>query len=453
VNQIGDPGDGFCDASCTLRDAVTTANNRHPSKDTIGFDPGVFSTPQTIFLTQGQLNITDSVKIKGPGARLLSISGNKASRVFYVGDVVTTTLDSMTIRDGYAGNGGGIYNTGILIVMGSTVSGNNVPPYYDDCGNYYGGTGGGIFNDGGAATIDNSIISGNFSSGDGGGITTNGTLTVNASTISGNIATADGGGIRAGGRTTVAKSTISNNTASDLGTGISGSVEILTGSTISGNHCPSSYICSGDGISGHIGTLNNTIVAGNGGGYYGHRGDISGTIETASHNLISESTSSGGIQNGINGNLVGVNPLLGPLQNNGGSTMTHALLAGSPAINAGDNVFAIGPTDQRGAGFSRILAGTVDIGAFESASPPTVFVSGRVTTIDGSGVRGALVSLTDADGGRRTVLTSPLGYYLFDSVMPGQLFTLTVQSRRYRFSTNQVQTNQALNNLDLVAIE
>jgi hypothetical protein len=99
-------------------------------------------------------------------------------------------------------------------------------------------------------------------------------------------------------------------------------------------------------------------------------------IETASHNLIGDPNSSGGIQNGVNGNIVGANPLLGTLQNNGGPTWTHALLPGSPAINSGDNCVLIAngcgynhaalPADQRG----MPRRGNVDMGSFEFYSGP-----------------------------------------------------------------------------------
>ena len=75
------------------------------------------------------------------------------------------------------------------------------------------------------------------------------------------------------------------------------------------------------------------------------------------------------------GNISGtINPMLGPLQNNGGPTDTHALLAGSPAINAGPNPVPDFPTnefDQRGDGFARVVGGVVDIGAFEVQPPAT----------------------------------------------------------------------------------
>ena len=93
--------------------------------------------------------------------------------------------------------------------------------------------------------------------------------------------------------------------------------------------------------------------------------DIQGAVATSSHNLVGVDSGLDGISNGVGGNIVGtvnapIDPLLGPLQDNGGPTWTMALLPGSPAINAGDSTNAPA-TDQRG--FARV--GTPDIGAFE----------------------------------------------------------------------------------------
>ena len=91
---------------------------------------------------------------------------------------------------------------------------------------------------------------------------------------------------------------------------------------------------------------------------------VSGSVTSLGHNLIGNSSGASGF---VASDLLNVNPQLGPLQNNGGPTQTMALLAGSPAINAGDNTNARA-YDQRGAGFPRIVGGTIDIGAFESSS-------------------------------------------------------------------------------------
>jgi hypothetical protein len=78
------------------------------------------------------------------------------------------------------------------------------------------------------------------------------------------------------------------------------------------------------------------------------------------------------------GDQINTDPMLGPLQDNGGSTFTHELLPGSPAINAGDPGFTPPPDyDQRGPGYSRIANGRVDIGSFE-VQPVTPSYAGEV---------------------------------------------------------------------------
>jgi hypothetical protein len=169
--------------------------------------------------------------------------------------------------------------------------------------------------------------------------------------------------------------TLSGNSA-DFGGGIynggAGTVE-LRNSTLSGNSAT-----TGGGIenAGGTSTLTNTIVTASPSG-----GNCAGAITNGGHNLDSATTCGWGSNDG---SLSNTDPLLGPLADNGGITETRALLAGSPAINAGDNSLippdvtdldADGntseplPFDQRGLGFPRIIASTVDIGAFEADSP------------------------------------------------------------------------------------
>jgi hypothetical protein len=131
-------------------------------------------------------------------------------------------------------------------------------------------------------------------------------------------------------------------------------------------------------------TLNNSTIAGNsaayqGGGIYVNSPmaprntiiaantaptagpDVYGNLGSQGHNLIGNPQDMTGW---VSTDLLHVNPMLGPLQNNGGPTQTRALLPGSPAIDAGDNTGA--PMwDQRGPGFPRIERGIIDIGAFE----------------------------------------------------------------------------------------
>jgi hypothetical protein len=99
----------------------------------------------------------------------------------------------------------------------------------------------------------------------------------------------------------------------------------------------------------------NSIIA----GYT--RGDLSGVLTSQGHNLIGDSSGGSGYDKS---DCLDVDPRLDRLKNNGGTTVTHALLPGSPAINAGDNTGAR-QWDQRGPGFQRIVNGTIDIGAFE----------------------------------------------------------------------------------------
>jgi hypothetical protein len=115
--------------------------------------------------------------------------------------------------------------------------------------------------------------------------------------------------------------------------------------------------------------LHNTLIAGNFRGATA-RDDVYGSLDPGGdYNLIGDGTGMSGLSNGVNGNLVGsadspIEPLLGPLADNGGPTLTHALLPGSPAIDAGNNAYATA-WDQRGPGYPRIVNGTIDIGAFE----------------------------------------------------------------------------------------
>jgi CSLREA domain-containing protein len=366
VTKIADTNDGTCDGDCSLREAIATAC----TNATITFDTaGVFSTPQTITLSLGQLSLGRNVTIDGPDPanQHVTISGGNASRVFNLNSGKTATIRDLTITGGLGINGGGIYNDhGTLTLLNLTIGGNtaNTASF-----------GGGVYNDGSTSgsatlTITNSTISGNLAnSGDGGGVYNAGaggsaTLTINNSTISGNNATGNGGGV-----------------FSD-GTG-GAAVVTTTNATITNNHSDSDDSSAGDGgglnLSAGTYKLRNTIVAGNFKGTSSPvASDIFGSVDTtnnSSNNLIGTG-GAGGLTNGTNFNQVGVaSPGLGPLASNGGPTLTHALLFGSPAIEAGDNTFSDAvslTTDQRGAGFIRKADSadsnttqTVDIGAFE----------------------------------------------------------------------------------------
>lgn len=431
--------DGVCDSDaaagnqCTLRAAIQEANSA-ATDDSITFDPAL--NGGTITLDTALDAISGNLTITGPGATLLTVRRNPAAatnfRIFTINSGTTVTISGLTISGGNMGPGaatlgGGISNSGTLTLTNNVVSGNTA-----------GGAGGGVTNAGTlslngttisgntansgagiysnvlnsgtvAVTINNSTISGNNGNGLGAGIfngagsgTAQATLAINNSTISGNInAGSSGGGIynaavfgNAAATVTINNSTISGNSAGSGG-GVyhvssgSGSTATatLTNCTITANNSGSASD-SGGGIFTTIFnsistlTLRNTLVAGNLRSSGTIASDVSAAVDPASlNNLIGDGTGMTGISQGSGGNQVGtagapINPRLAALANNGGPTRTHALLAGSPALDAGNNTSATNAglfTDQRGGIFSRIVDGpdadqtdTVDIGAFEA---------------------------------------------------------------------------------------
>ncbi len=215
----------------SLRAAIAAA----PSGDTIVFAPSLIG--QTITLTSGELLITHSLTIAGPGAGNLTISGNFASRVFEVGgnSGANVTLSGLTIRNGVAHDGlggGAIENWGVLTVSNCTLTGNSASQ----------GEGGAIANGGRTMTVSGCTLSGN-SAAKGGAIVTHNAVTVINCTISGNTA-AQGGGISDdSGTLTVDHCIVSGNTATSAGGGIYytsgyGTVTIKNSSSITANTAP-----------------------------------------------------------------------------------------------------------------------------------------------------------------------------------------------------------------------
>ncbi len=393
VNSVGN-GDTGTGNSGTLPYVISQADaDVNPAGSRIEFDPTVFSSPQTIALANTlELSGTAGPElIDGLGPAIVTTSGDFAVQVFQVDSGVTATISGLTISGGSTSDsGGGISNDGTLTVTDSTIAGNSALQ------------GGGIFNNAGALTVTDSTIAGNSASDRAGGIRNDGTLAVTDSAITGNSASNDGGGIWNDGTSTVTNCTIAGNSATDGG-GIwnsNGTLRVAN-CTIAGNLTTGNGGTSGGGglrWDGGTATLNNTIVALN------TRNTGSGVTPddiyawtgmalspSSAYNLIGTG-GSGGLIDGTDGNQVGVaNPGLGTLASNGGPTQTIALLANSPAINTGSNDLAIDPTtqqplltDQRGAGFPRIVFGTVDIGAFEfqgesfvvTAQPPSGVIAG-----------------------------------------------------------------------------
>jgi hypothetical protein len=311
VTNTNDAGAG------SLRQALVDANDG----DTID----ATGISGVITLTSGQLLVDKSVMIKGPGADMLAIDGNMGSRVFQIGlgqTGETVTISGLTIRNAQGNFGGGIFTTNAVTatIINCTVSGSSA------------GFGGGIFNDA-AMTIANTTISGNIAS-EGGGAYNNGALTITNSTFSGNSAQSVGGAVfNDKGTIQTTYSTVNNNSA------FSGGGILNLGTVEIGNTILKTGV-SGDNI------LNE-----------------SGTVTSLGYNLSNDD--GGGFLNGP-GDQINTDPVLGPLQDNGGPTFTHALLPGSPAVDAGNPSFTPPPRhDQRGRGFARVVHGRIDVGSFE----------------------------------------------------------------------------------------
>jgi len=420
VNTTADADDGLCRPlgtgnGCTLREAIN-AVNAGPGAESIVFAPALTSGgPATINLLSPLPNIADDVTLTGPGASQLTVRRNSGGflRVFNVTATGIVSFSGLTIADGVADlSGGGIQNfsTGTVNVTACTLSGNSVPN----------GFGGGIFNKStGTVNVTGSTLSGNSAPNASGGAISNsstGTVSVINSTITANQAGTAGGGIDTdSGTVNVVNSTLSGNSA-NLGSGggiVSGTGTVnLTNCTLTGNSAG-----NGGGFAKNInGTVNarNNIISGN--SAFSNGPDIIGNFTSWGNNLIGKSDGGSGFTNGVNNDKVGtvalpIDARLDSLRNNGGPTQTHALLPGSPAIDAADNcvfsnscsptlAFAL-TTDQRGPGFNRAADGNgdggsvVDVGAYEVQS----FL---VTNTNDAGAGSLRQAITDANANSGT---------------------------------------------------
>jgi CSLREA domain-containing protein len=381
VNSIADPGNGVCDAAeCTLREAIAAANAT-AGDDTITFASDVSGT---INLTGALPVLSTNITLTGPGANLLTVkraTGGDYS-VFAINGGVAVTISGLTITNGKASGGGGIFvgPTGTLrnrlVLERSVVTGNTA------------GNGGGVFNQGISSVID-STISDNFSSSPGGGLWNGETLYVKRSAIIRNTTNSylGGGGIlnRESAGVSIENCDVSANNAVGSGGGVNNQgLMFAVNSTIVDNTISTSG--TGGGITGGGGlTMGNSIVFRNrNSSYDSPSADISGTFTSRGHNLVGSRAGSGGY---IASDLPdGTDPQLGTLQNNGGFSPTHALLPGSPAIDTGSNALAKDSNDvpliveQRGT--TRFFdahgdgEATTDIGAYEyDATFPNVHLS------------------------------------------------------------------------------
>jgi hypothetical protein len=342
----------------SLRQALADVNDG----DTINF-----AVSGTIGLTSGELLVNNNITISGPGAASLAVNGNAKSRVFHIASGKTVSIFALTIINGRT------------------------------FGSYPDNEGGGVLNQYATVTLNNCTISANVAENQGGGICNDGTggaaiMAITNCTVSNNSAYY-GAGICNDGRMKgatllqISSTTLSNNTAGYDAGGILNIADTkgtatLTNCTISGNSAP----VHGGGIYNHAAlSVSNTTLSANsaslGGGVYneltvsienavlnaGTPGtnifNNGGTVTSRGYNISSDDGA--GYLNGP-GDQINTDPLLGPLQDNGGPTLTHALLPGSPAIDTGDPNFTPPPLyDQRGPGYDRVRNGRIDIGSYE----------------------------------------------------------------------------------------
>jgi CSLREA domain-containing protein len=370
------PGDDLCLSTpsgvCTLRAAIMEANAVGDA-DTIILPPGeyvltVVGSDEDAALT-GDLDITSDLSIVGDDAEKTIINAiglDGTDRVFHIVNPATVSISGVTIRGGdIEGSGGGILNASGELAVSDSIISNNVAR----------GLGGGIAN-GGALTItrstiaDNAAISGEVigstrgvrliaytrtqAFAQGGGIYNVGKLEITESTLSLNLAF-NGGGLAndRGGSAALTNVTISTNTADNVGGGIYAVGDVqLVNATIYANLAGEAgggiytFFTAGPGV-----TLTNSIVA------FNKIDDCSGEIQSNGFNIDSD----GRCNLKQSGDLPEFDPGLGPLRDNGGPTQTHALLADSPAINAG-GAASCPNADQRG---QKRNDGQCDIGAYE----------------------------------------------------------------------------------------
>lgn len=443
VTNLNDSGAG------SLRQAISSAQNG----DVINFQAGLSGTinlnsPTLCF----DCNAVRNVTINGPGANVITISGVKANGTFDIFSITRSgsniTINGLTIkRDGQPGNfGSAINNRGTLTVNNCVINGhqqssiqgagiaNTGTATVQNCSfsNNTAADGGAIFNRGtltvtGSSFTDNLVLRSN---GSGGAIATiGGTVVLNQSTFTNNhvnVSGGMGGAISSfSGNVTVNGCTLVNNQSVTAGGGmvlfdgvnqiINSTFNSNVSSTGGGLHSSTSATnivnCTftanqanqGGGLNGSA-SVRNSIIAGN----LANFGPDTGTFTTSlGHNLIGIGNDGNGFLNGINADRVGfanapLDAKLGPLQNNGGPTKTHALLCGSPALNNGDNSVLSAPlnlsADQRG--LPRKFNSNVDIGAFETQSTEANcnFANGGTITLPAGGAAAPYPSTINVSG-------------------------------------------------------
>ena len=403
VTSCDDSGPG------SLRDAIASA----VSGDEVDFSNLPCST---ITLTSGELAVgVDDLMITGFGhtisaagvSRVINHTGT--GRLFLFGPTVadgvvvgnpayggcirsdgdiylrSVTVQNCSLTSSSGGTttiarGGGVFSAGTTKVEMSSIVGNSLTT--STATPYAFGTGAGVAAYGGLfieySTISGNVIVGRSNYIRGGGFESGGSVIIRRSTISDNAAYLGGGGaIDGDGVSMIQSSTISGNSSQFRAGGIVSDAQLLEiwNSTIAFNTSANPLnLPAGAGVltlsfTAYLG-LRDSIIASNTGA--GEEDDICVNFDgviVGYNNLVQVSTLP------LPPDTLRVDPMLAPLADNGGLTQTHALLPGSPAIDAGGVPVNI-PYDQRGPGYPRISGPAADIGAFELAQSDILFKNG-----------------------------------------------------------------------------
>jgi predicted outer membrane repeat protein len=469
-----------------LRAAIQAANNTNGTDDTIEFnipttDPGFNSQTGawTINLSTTLPDLSSNMTISGPGADKLIVKGPTSPqfRIFNVTTSGAVTFSAMTISNGLGASGatqpgGGIHNV------------NNAQLNINNCtiSNNVGSSGGGITSvgpvnisgstftnnfavfSGGAmainsAVISNSTFTGNSSAtGNGGAISSGGTVAVSNCTFGNNSGIAGGAIANAGGTVTLTNSTFSGNSSAHDGGGAiantlgTGTITVAD-CTVTGNHLVNSFNGGAGGVfnmSGAMMNIKSSIIALNTATGFNVFADADGAFASGGFNLIGIKDGSTGFtaptdKTGTAG--APLDPMLSPsgLQNNGGATQTIALLANSPAINAGAPNAP--PNDQRG--FFR--NGPPDIGAFEFGGSFFAVTLGNISTrgLVGIGDEVMIGGFIIGGTGNKMVLLRAKGPSLSDpsiglaNTLPDPTLSLFSGATRIGFNDNWADASNA----------
>jgi hypothetical protein len=420
----------FFEGALTI-DSTTLANNHFTGSFVSGGGGAIYSAVPT--------TITSS-----------TISGNTAAdiggAIEFIGGVASQTIATISnsaIVGNTALSDAGVFNNGATVLIDHTIVSGNAA---SGSSSVQAGAGG-LANNLGRMTITDCIISDNIGS----GVQTVGSLVMTGSTVLGNAGDFLGGGLFVSyGDAQVSNCTFSGNTVREAGGGIAiyGLTTLeLTSVTITGNTAsgPSTSFNGGGGLfilanNNEYALVRNTLIAGNASATVAP--DVLGTVISLGFNLVGEADGSQGWRsNDILGSTSSpIDPVLGPLQDNGGPTPTHAVLVGSPAIVHGDPALSA-TTDQRGTprahdGFDP----PVDIGAFDatvihsfSLAAPAEVVAGEpftitVTALDGQGNTASTftgqIRFSSSDEGAML----PANYTFISSDGGVATFTVTLQT-------------------------